>query len=168
MRVLCPDTEERLGDSSGFVAAGAAGDEQDSSMGFLAANGAVSAVEFAIVAPLFLVILLGITVYGLYFGTALSVSQIAAESARASVAGLDDSERADLARTRANQMIAANPLIVPEQVDIATSADDAIRTFIVTISYDASNLPIFGFSGLIPTPSPTIVRTSSVQRGGFQ
>ena len=135
---------------------------------FLTASGAVSAVEFAIVAPLFLVILLGIIVYGLYFGTALSVTQIAAESARASVAGLDDTERSDLARTRANQMIAANPLIDPDQVDIETSADDTIRTFIVTISYDASSLPIFGFSGLIPTPPPTIVRTSTIQRGGFQ
>jgi Flp pilus assembly protein TadG len=135
---------------------------------FVASGAGVSAVEFAVVAPLFLLILIGIVIYGLYFGTALTVSQIAAESARASVAGLDDTERAQLAVARADEMIAGNPLIDPGQMDIETAAADETRSFAVTLSYDASNLPIFGFSGLIPTPSPTIVRTSSVQRGGFQ
>ena len=56
-----------------------------------------AAIEFALVAPVFLAMLLGILVYGLYFGLSHSVEQLAAQAARVSVAGLDDQERETLA-----------------------------------------------------------------------
>ena len=66
-------------------------------------NGA-GAIEFAIVAPLFLLIVLGLLVYGIYLGSVHSVEQLAADAARASVAGLSDSERIQIA----TQHIATN------------------------------------------------------------
>ena len=56
-----------------------------------------SALEFAIVVPVFLLIVLGILTYGIYLGSVHSVEQLAADAARASVAGLSDSERTQIA-----------------------------------------------------------------------
>jgi Flp pilus assembly protein TadG len=127
-----------------------------------------SAVEFAIAAPIFILIVVGILVYGIYFGVALSITQVAAESARASIAGIDNTERQQLALDRASYMIEANGFLEEDRATIVAAPDpDQAKTFVVAVSYDASNLPIFAFSGLIPTPSPTITRTSTIQRGGF-
>src|SRR5689334_21418066 len=57
----------------------------------------VAAIEFAVVFPLFLLIILAIIGYGSYLGAAHSVAQLAADAARASVAGLSDTERASIA-----------------------------------------------------------------------
>jgi len=135
---------------------------------FVHARRGASAVEFGIVAPIFILIVVGILVYGIYFGTALSVSQIAAESARASVAGLDNAERQQLALQRADYMVESNGFLSPDRMSIVAAPDpEQAKTFVVQITYDASEMPIFAFSGFIPTPSPTITRTSAIQRGGF-
>src|ERR1700761_8291537 len=55
-------------------------------------------VEFAIIGPAFVVILLGIMSYGGYFWLAHSVQQLANDGARAAVAGLDANERQQLAQ----------------------------------------------------------------------
>ncbi len=57
-----------------------------------------AAIEFALVLPVFLVLMLGILAYGIYFAAAHSTAQLAADAARASVAGLNDVERANLAK----------------------------------------------------------------------
>ena len=56
--------------------------------------GGSSAVEFAIVAPVLIALFAGIVVFGLYLGAMSSLRQLAAEAARASVAGVTDAERA--------------------------------------------------------------------------
>ncbi len=48
---------------------------------------AASAVEFAMLLPLFLVLVFGIVVFGAYFTMVHGVQQLAAEAARSSVAG---------------------------------------------------------------------------------
>ncbi len=133
-----------------------------------ACNRGASAVEFAIVAPLFVVILLGIVIYGLYFGTALGVSQVAAEAARASVAGISPQERSTLATQRAFAVIEDYSFLDEGRMNVTASAKAGEPAlFVVTVQYDASNLPIFAFNGLIPLPGSTIERTSVVQRGGY-
>jgi Flp pilus assembly protein TadG len=52
-----------------------------------------SAVEFAILAPVFLLLVFGMIAYAIYFGTAHYIQQITADAARASIAGLDNDER---------------------------------------------------------------------------
>jgi Flp pilus assembly protein TadG len=56
-----------------------------------------SAVEFAIIAPVFILMIVGMLAYGIYFGAANSVQQIAADAARTSIAGLN-ADRAQHAR----------------------------------------------------------------------
>ena len=59
-----------------------------------------AALEFAVVLPVFLAVMLGILAYGIYFGAVHSAAQLAADAARASVAGLSDDERAAIANER--------------------------------------------------------------------
>lgn len=127
-----------------------------------------SAIEFALVAPVLIVLAVGILVYGLYFGTAHSVQQLAADAARASVAGLSDTERTSIAQTHVATNAASYPLIAPDKITVAAGPLDAdANQFEVTVEYDASELPIFGLDQLVPVPSPTIRRTSTIRRGGY-
>ena len=57
-----------------------------------------AAIEFAIITPVFLLVLFGIINYGAYLGVLNGVQQLTAEAARASIAGLSDDERLLLAR----------------------------------------------------------------------
>lgn len=59
---------------------------------------ATTAIEFAFVAPILLLLLVGIMGYGYVFGIYHSIQQIAAEAARSSVSGLSDAERSQIAR----------------------------------------------------------------------
>ena len=59
---------------------------------------ATTAIEFAFVAPILLLLLVGIMGYGYVFGIYHSIQQIAAEAARSSVSGLNDTERSQIAR----------------------------------------------------------------------
>ena len=68
---------------------------------FLRARAGSAAVEFAIIGPMLLLSLSGIFTYGGYFLTAHTVQQITNDAARAALAGLDDEERAMLARDAA-------------------------------------------------------------------
>lgn len=128
----------------------------------------VAAIEFAILAPLLFLILIGILVYGLYFGTVHAVQQLAADSARASIAGLTDAERTTLAAAHA-QTSAGNYLLLDQsRMSINTGTDSGDGSiFVVTIIYDASNLPIFGLDGLVPVPSQSISRSATIRRGSY-
>ncbi len=127
-----------------------------------------AAVEFAIVGPLFFMVLIGIMLFGIYFGTVHSIQQIAAEAARASVQGLTEAERAALAQNQVKSIVGSYPLIDPQYLTVS-AAPSPIDTnlFNVSISYDASRSVIFAFEGLIPLPSKTISRNAVVRRGGY-
>ena len=126
-----------------------------------------SAVEFAIIAPVFLFMIAGMLAYGIYFGAANSVQQAAAEAARASIAGLDDDERRELATAAVNAALTDDGLLQSVHAKIDVTSDPARPdTFNVIISYDASFLPIWDLGPPLPLPSPTIRRTSTVRVGG--
>jgi Flp pilus assembly protein TadG len=128
----------------------------------------VSAIEFAIVFPLFLVIVLGILVYAIYFGVVHSVQQLAAEAARASVAGISASERTTLAEQHVQLAIGNYPLIDKTSLKIA-AAQSVIDSnlFAVDLTYDASKMTIFVLDGLLPLPPKEIRRQAVVRRGGY-
>ena len=66
-----------------------------------------AALEFALVAPLFLLTLFGIVAYGGYFWRAHSLQQVANDAARAALPGLTATEREALARTVASSEVAS-------------------------------------------------------------
>jgi Flp pilus assembly protein TadG len=95
------------------------------------------------------------------------VQQLAADAARSSVAGLDDTERAELSKDFVTANAEKYPLLraAAIAVDARPSTTDA-RDFVVSINYDARDLPIWRFSELVPLPSKEISRVSVIRRGG--
>lgn len=64
---------------------------------FARSTAATSAVEFALLSPLYFLLMFGMAAYGIYFGAGHSVQQLAADAARVAVAGLTSQERQTLA-----------------------------------------------------------------------
>jgi Flp pilus assembly protein TadG len=56
-----------------------------------------SAVEFAMLLPVFLSLVFGIVVFGSYLAVVHGLQQLAAEAARSSVAGMSSTERSSIA-----------------------------------------------------------------------
>ena len=130
-------------------------------------KGGAALIEFALVFPLLLVMLLGILAYGIYFGAAHSTAQLAAEAARATVAGLSDSERTSLAEIYIANHAASYPVLDASKITVEAAAKPGDpNEFLVAIRYDASELPIWHFAAFLPLPSKTIERPATVKRGG--
>ena len=129
---------------------------------------AASAVEFAMLAPVFLVIVFGIVTFGSYLAVVHGVQQLAAEAARTSIAGLNDTERGSLAAGYVSANAASYPLILADHltVNAAKSAADA-RVFVVTVDYDASSMLIYALPTFVPMPPRRIVRSAAIPFGGF-
>jgi Flp pilus assembly protein TadG len=127
--------------------------------------GGATAVEFAIVAPVLLMLLFGILVYGGYFLMSHSVQQLANDAARAAVGGMTDAERQQLAAGTLASELPTYGYLSPASTQLTYTDQAGVMT--VAIDYDASGSPLWALSGLIPMPSTTIVRSASVQVGGF-
>lgn len=122
------------------------------------------AVEFALIAPILIFMMIGMIVYGGWFWLAHSVQSLAFESARASIGGLDPAERRQLAldfiTARGQQMGVPIGL---EHVDVHTDAD----TVAVIINYDVTEHPIMTLRQLTVPPPSTISREAVVRLGGY-
>jgi Flp pilus assembly protein TadG len=127
-----------------------------------------SAVEFAFVAPLFILLVLGMIAYGVYFGAAHSVQQIAADAARTAVAGVDDSERVALVDEYIKDNAQSYSFIDLKRLKytVGGNGKDASE-LIVSVKYDASSLPIWNIFPGIAMPGSTIVRSTSIRIGGL-
>lgn len=127
-----------------------------------------AAIEFALVLPLFLLMMVGILSYGFYFGAAHSTAQLAADAARASVAGLTDQQRSDLAQQHIARLASHYVLLDADHITstAAMLADDP-TVFQVVVRYDSRDLPIWHFAGLLPLPDTVIERTALIKRGGY-
>ena len=128
----------------------------------------VAAVEFAIIAPLMLFMLFGITAYGVFFGAAHSVQQLAANSARVAMGGVDNEERQSLVADYVANSVPQDGLLLADKLDVAVSeAEDNPGYILVTVTYDANDLPIWNLYNGLPLPERTIVRQSIIRAGGY-
>ena len=133
----------------------------------LSSNGGAAAVEFALIAPLFLMLLLSFIATGIYLSTAYSVQQIAADAARTAVAGLSSQERTDLATAFINSATIRYPFIRAEDLDVQVSDDPQDpRQFVVALTYDASSLPLWGLY-TFAMPESQIHRYATIRMGGL-
>jgi Flp pilus assembly protein TadG len=134
----------------------------------IADESAASAVEFALVFPVFLMVLFGIVSFGSYLAVVHGVQQLAAEAARASIAGLSDSERKTLAQGNIDANIKSYPLIDATKVTLESASTGADGlTFEVKVLYDASHMFIFSLPAFVPAPPTTVSRSAAIQRGGY-
>lgn len=134
---------------------------------FGGASEGVSAVEFALVAPLFLALVFGIICFSTVMSTYNGVQQLVAEAARAAVAGLSDTERDRIARDFVAGNAASYPFIDPAKIQISTAGNAANATFQVAVRYDMSDSFVYRFGDLLPLPQPVFQRSSIIQRGGY-
>lgn len=125
-------------------------------------------LEFAILTPVFLLMLTGMMAYGIYFGAAHALQQLAADAARTAIAGQNQSERDGLVAAFIENNAAAYMLINPERLDydIGDNVDDP-NQYVVRLSYDATDLPIWNLYPPLPLPSPEIVYGATIRRGGI-
>ncbi|MCW5693788.1 MAG: pilus assembly protein [Pseudolabrys sp.] len=134
---------------------------------FVADRRGAAAVEFAIIIPVFVMLLIGIFAYGSYLSVVHGVQQLTAEAARASIAGVTDAERVSLAQSNISSNIGGYPFLTANDLVVQSAATNGAGTFSVTVRYNAADMFIFNLPSLIPMPSPVIVRTAAIQRGGY-
>src|SRR5690606_6417448 len=106
---------------------------------FMGDRRGVAAIEFAIVAPLLIMMMFGMIMYGSWFWMAHSVQSMACEGARAGVAGLDPTEREQLARAFVGLQVSDLGLDAAGAAVAVESSPTGIR---VDIAYDASDHPL--------------------------
>lgn len=121
-------------------------------------------MEFALVAPVFLMTLLGMAGYGGYFWRAHTLQQVANDAARAALPGLTSTERETLALATASSELTTLGAIDPSRV--TTSVNQTSDTVTVRIIYDGSHDGFLNLS-LVPLPSTTIRRVAAVRLGGL-
>ncbi|WP_075288913.1 TadE family protein [Pararhizobium arenae] len=126
-----------------------------------------AAVEFALVAPLFFMTVLTMIGYGVYLSASHSLQQIAADAARTAIAGLTANERHSLADTYIRTSITGYAFIDVSKVSFDVQDDVSnIDQFTVTISYDASALPIWNLF-TFAMPDREITRYATIRIGGI-
>jgi Flp pilus assembly protein TadG len=124
-----------------------------------------SAVEFALVAPVFIALLFGMAIYGKVLANYIAVQQLASEAARATVAGLNNSERTTLATSFVTNNVGSYPLLNRDYLSVATTPRSS--AFQVLITYNMANDPMLNLIGSIPLPGTTLVGSAAVQNGGY-
>lgn len=129
------------------------------------ADTGAAAVEFAIICPLLIYFILTVLYLGLYVGVAHSVQQLAADSARASVAGLGDTERRQLTIDYVSTAAPRYFAISSDRLDVDFQTEASAAR--VTLTYDAGNILNWYPQALIPVLDTTITRAAVVRVGGF-
>ncbi|MGE0045224.1 MAG: TadE/TadG family type IV pilus assembly protein [Hyphomonadaceae bacterium] len=132
---------------------------------FRHARSGAAAVEFAIIGPLLVLLIVGIMSYGGYFWIAHSVQQAANDAARAAIGGLSDIERRTLAQAMVDQQIAATPAMERTRARMNFTRNAQVMT--VRVRYDASQSVFWVFDALVPMPSDQVERSATIRLGGL-
>ena len=133
--------------------------------GFRGGDSGAAAVEFAFLAPMLILIMMGIMGYGGYFWMSHSVQQLANDAARAAIPGLNVAERASLAKASVALGAGDYAQLIPGKV--STTVIDGNGRLTVRVSYDAADSFAFAAHGVAPMPSDQIKRQASIQLGGY-
>lgn len=125
-------------------------------------------IEFAILTPVFLLMLTGMLAYGIYFGAAHALQQLAADAARTAIAGISPSEGRLLVENYLVRNASDYMLLDYQKLDfilkVPEPGDDQYR---LTLTYDASDLPIWNLYPPLPLPEKQIIRGATILRGGI-
>lgn len=127
-----------------------------------------AAIEFAILTPVYLLMLTGMLAYGIYFAAAHTLQQLAADAARTAIAGTSQAERDSLVGAYLAANAGAYLLVDPDRLShsIGDSPDDP-NQYVVELRYDAIDLPIWNLYPPLPLPGTTITYRATIRRGGL-
>lgn len=120
---------------------------------------AAALIEFALLLPMLLSLVMGVICYGQYIWLAHSVQTAANDAARAIVAGMTASERLTLARAAVATDMASVPELRANQIALAVEEGGARAT--VKLRVDARALTLLS-TGMVPLPDPIIERRAVV------
>ncbi len=128
----------------------------------------MAALEFALVAPLMLLIMLATTAMGAYLMFVHEVQELASSAARSSVAGLNPAERDSIAQQFVANAVSNSALLNSADLTVQTATTGSpADNYSVTISYALKDTPIPMLSTMIAIPLNNISRTSTVEFGGY-
>lgn len=125
-------------------------------------------IEFAILTPVYLLMVTGMLAYGVYFGAAHALQQLAADAARTAIAGVNEAERNALVEQFLAHNAAAYMILDPARLEheIGDHPTDA-NQYVVQLRYEAIDLPIWNLYPPLPLPSSTLSYGASIRRGGI-
>jgi Flp pilus assembly protein TadG len=135
----------------------------------------IVALEFALVAPIFLLLVMGTMVFALYFGTLVAVVHGATEGARASVRGMTTTERTQLSSARIQKILGNGCIVGGTACSVSYPAAADTTTFKVRVQYDLSTFNFQWFFNLLDfatgmsgsTAPATIGHTVTIGTGGY-
>jgi len=133
--------------------------------GLWANRAGTAVIEFALVCPVLLLLLLGALSYGWYFYTVHTLQQITGDVARAALPGLTASERLSLAQSQLTADLQGAHQINTAQLALAVTS--TANDVTVTLTYNLTNNPFSGFSQIVPLPAQTVICSAIIKVGGF-
>ncbi len=116
-------------------------------------------IEFALVLPILITLVMGVLCYGQYIWLAHSVQAAANDAARAIVAGVTPAERFTLAQAAVATDIASIAELKSDKVALAI--DEAGARATIRLRVDARALTLLS-TGIVPLPEPVIERRAVV------
>jgi Flp pilus assembly protein TadG len=116
---------------------------------------ATALIEFALLSPILIVLLLGIVGYGQYIFTAHALQQLSNDAARSAIVGSTAAAREARARASVAAGLASTPIGRPG--DVVTHVAQADGRVTVTLTVDTRVLGLMR-SGIVPMPRPVIER----------
>ena len=129
---------------------------------------AAVAIEFAFVGPLLIYLMLNIFVGAIYFGAFHKLHHIAAQAARASIAGADESERLSLVRQSLDRSLEDGTLLPAAAISVTVASLSADRRYYrVSLSFDTQALGLRRFPGIATVMPATLISSYDVRSGGL-
>lgn len=129
-----------------------------------------AAIEFAMVMPVFITIVIGMMIYSIYFASWIAVTQAASEGARASLIGATTAERYSAAQLQVQTVINSYaPLLSWSKVGAFSAAPTAGNPmlFKVSFTYDFASFGFSTMSALLPLPTTNPTISVIVSNGGY-
>ncbi len=128
----------------------------------------VAALEFAILSPVLILMLIGMVCFGLYLTYLHELQEIASSAARASVAGLSETERDTLAKQFVTYAVTNSSILSMADLTVTTSTSGSPATvYAVTLDYQLKDTPLPLIAGFVSLSLADIVKTSTIQFGGY-
>lgn len=119
-----------------------------------------NAVEFALVAPILFLLLLGIVYVSVYLSVGHSLAQLSADASRYAMVGLNKTERRALAQSWVTSPQNRYGFVNPSKLEVATEeVDGALK---VSVTYDMTYLPPPPIVGAVINLPTRMERSSTV------
>jgi Flp pilus assembly protein TadG len=104
--------------------------------GVLKGDSGIVALEFALTAPLIILVVLGAMAFAIHFAIVVALIHAASEGARASISGLSDADRQTAAQARVQQIFTSyGGILSANKAGVSTQAGSIAGTYQVTVTY---------------------------------